>query len=506
MHLERLISFFANSPSARLLRSPHAAHIVFFLFENFKTSGAVTIPHGALRQRLAEFQKATRQNHKEILTDRADTLLTKWSTGESRWLRRFHDATGTHPVYELTPQSEDVLTFLSTVLERNPGFIGTESRLKRVVDTLAEIAVQGSDDPVRRLEHLRQRREHIDREIAAIESGDEVATFGPTAIRERFVDAVSELSRLQGDFRAVEETFRGITRDVQKRQAETGDTRGDILKFALDAEEALKSQDQGVSFDEFVRFILSPINQDELESIVKRLQELDALADQADGMRRVRGMMSSLADEAEKVLSTTRRLSATLRRLLDARSSSSRQQLADVLRDIRGLAARLSEQSADNLPGIEVSTQLELQNVGERSFWTSPEQFAEPELSNHEPSDDDRMLAFRQQAGMQRLDWTVLRGNITSLLQDGIEELPLSQLLEACPPSGGAVEILGYIQLAHDGGHVVDETETEFIELQPDFDAEPNDETVIWEVPRVTFLSDRLKTGGGHASLRRKPR
>ena len=47
------------------------------------------------------------------------------------------------------------------------------------------------------------------------------------------------LKQLLGDFRAVEEKFKEITQQVQRRQNEGRDTRGGILEFALDAEDVL---------------------------------------------------------------------------------------------------------------------------------------------------------------------------------------------------------------------------------------------------------------------------
>ena len=37
------------------------------------------------------------------------------------------------------------------------------------------------------------------------------------------------------------------------------------------------------------------------------------------------------------------------------------------------------------------------------------------------------------------------------------ERVPLPDLLEAYPPDAGAIAVLGYIQIAHDDGHEVDE-------------------------------------------------
>jgi hypothetical protein len=131
MKLERLISYFSSSPSAKLLRSPHAAHIVCILESQFKSSGSITNPHSLL-QRLAEFQETIHQSNSDVLRDRPEIYLINWSTGDSRWLRRFHDVEHAESVYELTPHTEEVLKFLNDVIQRSLGFVGTESRLKPV--------------------------------------------------------------------------------------------------------------------------------------------------------------------------------------------------------------------------------------------------------------------------------------------------------------------------------------------------------------------------------------
>jgi hypothetical protein len=297
---------------------------------------------------------------------------------------------------------------------------------------------------------------------------------------------LTDLASLQGDFRAVEDSFKNITRDVQKRQSEASDSRGNILGFALDAEGALKEQDQGISFDEFVRLVLSPSKQDELDAIVARLAEIECLVEQVEGMERVRGMMGNLSEEAEKVLRTTRRLSSTLRRLLDTRANAGRLRLAEVIRDIKSAATRLAERKVQ--VSIEVATQLDLLNVWERSFWTVPTEFEATEPANHEPDEDDRLAAFRRLAELQRLDWDGMRHNVASMISATEERVPLPAVLKAHPLSCGAVEVLGYVQIAHDGGHEVDESLTELINLNMD-----DGERVTYEVPKVTFLSERLR-------------
>jgi hypothetical protein len=381
------------------------------------------------------------------------------------------------------------------VLDRTLGFIGTESRLSRIVATLSDIVVRGSSDPDKRIKYLRTQQSQIEQEIRSIEAGNAVETHSPTAIRERFADAVSDLVSLQGDFRAVEESFKNITRDVQKRQVESIDSRGSILGFALDAEDQLKEQDQGASFQAFVRLILSQLQQDELERMIAQLDEIVELTEQLEGKQRVKGMIGSLSREAEKVLQVTRRLNATLRRLLDSRSSNTRLRLAELLCEIRTLAAR----RADDPPsaGIEIFADLELLNVHQRTFWESPVRFTDLELSNVAHTDDDRVLAFKRLAEMQRLDWDAMRANIGDLLQSR-EQATLPEVLQAHPPHGGTIEILGYIQLAHDDGHSVNKDDVEIVHIA---DHEGERDPRPFEVPRVTFLSDRLRAIRSHLEV-----
>jgi hypothetical protein len=108
------------------------------------------------------------------------------------------------------------------------------------------------------------------------------------------------LRQLQGDFRSVEESSRDITLQVQQRQAQGGDTRGGILEFALDAEDVLKREGQGVSFYEVVKLVLSPSQTERLERIIQEVRRIPELAPHQDGLERVRGMLTLLQAEADK--------------------------------------------------------------------------------------------------------------------------------------------------------------------------------------------------------------
>jgi hypothetical protein len=350
--------------------------------------------------------------------------------------------------------------------------------------------VKASDDPETRLAYLREEKRRLENEIARIESEGLVTRYQPAQIRERFATAVSLLKQLQGDFRAVEEKFKEITQQVQQRQNEGRDTRGGILEFALDSEDILKREDQGVSFHEFVRFILSPSQQDRLQTIIQQLVRIEELAEQIDGLETVRRMIPLLLAEAEKVMRTNQRLSATLRRLLDVRAYRDRQRVAGLLREIMAIAASLASHPPKDTVGVDVETKIGLASPFTRTFWSEPPEFAHVDLTEHKTDEQRRAEAFRALALMQRLNWRGMRASVqAAVARNG--SVTLGDLLAEYPPEAGVVEILGYLQIARDDGHIINRDTEEDI-LVPARNG--NGRAILVTVPLVQFIP----RGGGN--------
>lgn len=485
MHLAKLLVYFETSPALRLLRSHNAPFVIDFLDQQFKRPGRITVPHSELHAALAAYREHLQEAYPDTLRDKPETYLSNWSSSDARWLHRFIEAGRNEPVYQLTPHTEDVLSFLDSVLEKDLGFVATESRLRLVIETLADLVVGASDDPVERLNHLRQEKLRLEQEIQRIEQDGAVTRYHATQIRERFAMAVLLLKQLQGDFRMVEEKFKEITRQVQQRQVDGSDTRGGILEFALDAEDVLKSEDQGVSFYEFVRFILSPSQQQKLQTIIEQLGRIEELAEQSDGLETVRRMVPLLLAEAEKVMRTNQRLSATLRRLLDVRAARERQRVAQLLREIRALASFLAPSPPREEIGFAVETGVELSSPFSRVFWSEPPKFEKLDLTEHRTDDDRRWETFRRLAQMHHLDWRTMQHRIRDMVtQQG--SVTLGQLLAEYPPQAGVVEVLGYLQLARDKGHLVYRESVEEIQLPPHASRL---QPLIVTVPLVTFIA-----------------
>jgi len=449
MQVDKLSTFFESSPIIRLLKSDHAPYVIDFLYQNFKTAGAISLGQTELRTCLILYQEELHAASPEKLVGTADTYLRTWS--DAGWLKRTLTSESNEPQFQLTQYSEDAIQFVDLSIARRTGLVGTESRLRLVIDTLADLVRGASSDPQRRLEYLEDQKETMQREIDAIRLGGPVIVYKPATIRERFRMAVDLLKTLQGDFRAVEERFHSIARDVQKRQQSASDRRGEILGGALDAEDVLKTEDEGISFYAFVSFLFSPEGQNELRETINEVVKLEPIQDQRGSIEHLRKMLPSLLKESDKVLKTTSRLSSTLRKLLDPRTSDQHKQLTDLLSETKQLALQLRDDPPQETI-VEVQSSSGPRCSMARTFWKPPQTFDDTTPEDY-TFDLEKSLEFGAElASMQRLDLEKLRSNISRLLDEPETEeaLSMQQVIDAFPPKSGIMELIGYLQIAHE--------------------------------------------------------
>ena len=282
----------------------------------------------------------------------------------------------------------------------------------------------------------------------------------------------------------MEERFQNIAREVQQLQSSGHDSRGNILGHALDAEDLLKQQDEGISFFAFVSFLFSPTQQAQLRKNIEEIQHLAALSDENESMHRVRRMVPALLAEADKVMRTTARLSATLRRLLDAQATEHRVRLATVLRDIRQMAMRLRGNPALGNIQLQIQTEAAIQSPMARTFWVAPQTFDELALTEQVIDPEQAQAIASAFAKLHRLDLRKLRRFIRETTLNG-EELRLTELLALYPVAGGVVELLGYLQIAHDDSHAIDRTTIDRIVID---NVRGHSSPLTLSIPRITFL------------------
>jgi hypothetical protein len=93
---------------------------------------------------------------------------------------------------------------------------------------------------------------------------------------------------------------------------------------------------------------------------------------------------------------------------------------------------------------------------------------------------------------MKRLNWHEMRDRIRHML--AIENAPtLRELLEVHPAEAGVIEVIGYIQIAAEDGHLIEPRSTETVVVTSE---STSNSSIMVTIPRVTFVPERRN---GHA-------
>lgn len=247
---------FADSASLRLLRADNAPLVLAVLFGALKREHSSSVPESRLRA-ILEAELEEQRDAGEVVADKkARDYLLEWADQAHGYLRRHQPDGQDEPVFELTPEVEQVFQWLETLKPKT--HVGTESKFKSLAAILREIVEYSTRDPDIRIQRLKEEQAKLQQQIDDIERPGVVTVYNPTQVNERFASVLETARKLPGDFREVERHFRRVTENVSVQQATEGVTRGGIVGQTLDAQEQLRNSSQGQSFYAFWDFLLAP--------------------------------------------------------------------------------------------------------------------------------------------------------------------------------------------------------------------------------------------------------
>lgn len=463
-------------PAWRLLRADNAGLILSFLGGFFVEANRGACAAGEVAGVLDDQLYAL---NAEVHTDSGAPRFPKeplaylddWSATEAGYLRRFYPPGDDQVYYEVTPAFEKAYAWVGSL--RGRAFVGTESRLHTVVELLRQIVHGTEADPELRLAELRRRRDEIDAEIAAVESG-EVAVLDPTGVRDRYQQFAATARELLSDFREVEDNFRLLDRAAREKIAGWDGSKGELLADLVGNRSQIAGSDQGRSFQAFYDFLLSQARQEELSDLLSKVAEVDAV----ETDHRLRGVHHDWSEAAERTQRTVRQISEQLRRFLDDQVWLENRRVLDLIRAVEGLA--LEVRSVPPALGLEVDAPgIPITLPFERPLYTPP---AESDVESVVPpatAEVDTELLFTQTF----IDHARLLGNVRAVLPERSSAL-LSDILTLYPLEQGAAEIVGYLALADDDLTLeMDESDETLLEY-----ADPDDPETLRRarLPKVT--------------------
>lgn len=466
-------------PAWRLLAADHAPLLLGFFESAFIRPNRRAIPASELISHLDAYLSQLAETHgAERYPKSARQYLDDWAAPERGFLRKYYPRTGDDAEFDLTPSAERALEWIQGLLPQE--FVGTESRLLTLLQLLRDLAIGAHTDPAARVEQLESQRAELQREIERVQSG-RAGPMDATQIRERYFQIADTARRLLGDFRQVEENFRGLDAQTRERIALSTQAKGALLDDIFGATDHIRQSDQGKSFDAFWEFLMSPQRQDEMQKWLRAVHELPPVNELApdEFMRRIPYL---LLDAGEKVHGTVAQLVEQLRRYVDDQAQLENRRILDLIRNIEGHAVALKPAPPRD-PAFaaidEMAPQFTLPMC--RALYRPPRN---PVLQSGAVETGEAVLDLSALFAQSAVDEQVLRARIDELLR-GRTQVTLAEVAAAFPPEHGLSEIVAYLRIAAagDDAATVDETVTELVDLP----AHANKPPKRVRVPRVIF-------------------
>ncbi|BBO87103.1 DUF3375 domain-containing protein [Desulfosarcina ovata] len=464
-------------PAWRLLNADSAPLIISFFHRVFTRENRRTVPSEEMTARLEDTLFHLRRVLGESAYPRsAKAYLDEWSSGEAGYLRKFYPARGEEEVYDLTPASEKVIAWLSTFAPTQ--FVGTESRLLTIFRLLREMVKEAMVDPEAEIRRLEAEKSRIETELADLKAGH-FAPSDRTRIRERFLEARETAHRLLFDFRQIEENFRHLDRQTREKIAVSDASKGQLLDDIFGEQDAINGSDQGKSFRAFWQYIMSPVSQEELETLLTQVLALPEIEDLDEGDRLGR-IRFQLIDAGERVNQTCAQLVEQLRKYLDDQAWLENRRIMEIIRKIEKKAVQVRETvppESDFAHLTHVKPDIGLP-MARGLFQPSARITVDDRVemgSGHMETD----ILYRQQV----VDEKILRQRIRSMLK-GHSQTTLARICEQYPVEKGMSEILAYLHLACKDDNAMVNSDVSV----PIFYRDQNGRTLKAIMPEVIFV------------------
>lgn len=451
-----------NHAGWALLRAQNAPLALHFFMSAFTDPNKRNVVRQQLIDALDDVLFGVRDSHGEDKFPRsASEYLDDWAAPERAWLRKYYVPGEDEPHYDLTPAAEDVVRWVESLRGRE--FVATQSRLTSIFAVLKTLVQQSETDPDVRLAELQKQRDTIDAEMQQIRDGNVKVMSAPEAL-DHFQQLTALAKDLLSDFREVEQNFRKLDRQVREQIATWDGSQGELLDTIFANQQDIGSSLQGRTFQGFWDYLMSPQLRNELNDLLQRTTQIEALA-RLDNLHTITNLHQDWLPAVEQTQGTVRQLSQQMRRLLDDKVFLENKRIMQLIRGLEVSALDTRDQPPSGtfmeieVPSVDIALPFErpLYEPGGRVSVMD-------EVITADDAGVDASALFSQ----FHVDSARLRSNIDSVLEDA-DQATLADVTDAHPLTQGLAELVAYYQVA---------AESDWATINPDIT--PN---LSWETP-----------------------
>jgi len=377
----------------------------------------------------------------------ATEYLTEW-VRQGILVRRAGEARD--ETVELSPAAQVAVRFAAGLASQRSAV--TSSRLANVSDLLARLARETDPEQSTRLAALREQRDELDAEIAAVEEG-RFTPLAQDAAREQLDEILRLASEIPGDFAKVSDDLERLNHGLRERIINQQGTRGDVLDEVFAGVDLIEESDAGRSFRAFHDLVLDAERATAFDAAVAGVLARPFTSSVAPSeLAFLRRLLTTLQQESSQVRLVMTGFSRSLRRFVESRAYHEHRRLADAL----AAASSAALEAARAVRPYEATgytldaSSIPLSSIGGWSLHNPADvRSAEPVVTR--PSGELDLDALRRQVRESEIDFAELRRAVVEAV-DRLGPVTVGQVLAAHPATQGLASVVGLLLLADTAG------------------------------------------------------
>jgi hypothetical protein len=482
---EDFLHLFEESPALRLMRGRLGSFVVGFFFKTFKKWGSSEASEEELIATLSEHIEQVRELEDFDAPKRLpQDYLEEWCDEDHRYMTKTYDEDREEYVFRLTRHSEKALSWLQDLLSmQQRGYATTESRFNRILIEMESLSQGVNADPESRIKDLSRKRDEIEEEIQRIRETGEAPIFGEDVIRDQVYDLSDLVEHFLSDFRAIEEFFKDHAREISKLYAQGDASKGDIVEHVLDADEELRSCDQGKSYFGFRSMMTNPTLARQFRNLAEQTSDI-ARRRGLDPNKTFLSLSERLFGEAGSAHGAYGRISRKLRQVVGDHAGGGGRQVRETLSQIRKSAYLLRDDPPVDWE-FEIDIRPQFFGLMESDYWEPKSVEAFAPITPADNGDNDWINEILNSVG-EPLDLNKFRERVDLALEEA-EKVSLTEMVDKYPLERGVVDVVCYRVVAgEDSRH--DILDDEIIKIDLNRPSQPR----FVEVEQLIFQKDSI--------------
>jgi len=441
-----------QSVALKLLRSPHFPLIGSFFYHAFIRKNRRNVPYqeliALLDHYLADINESYHDNKgDEKYPKSARAYIDDWISVKGGYLRKYLPINTDEPECDLLPDVEKALRWLEDM--QGKSFVGTESRLKLLLQLIGELVHGTSEDQQSKLDTLALKKSEIEQQIQAVKLGMDIG-YSSTQVREKMY-LIADMSRqLLGDFRQVEANFRELDKDTRKKITLGGLQKGHVLDEVFNDQDIIDDSDEGKSFGAFFELLMHGDMRESMRGDLKALLNLEHSKEFANNDELLQHLYSYLLEAGAKVNGTKVQITDQLRRYIQEQSQDNKR-ILELIREYEAKVHQVDDLSLlteKNFVELD-SFQAQISQFFSRNLYQVKQQesFDLPIKSDQNNQNSD-MVDLSKLFEVSHINEFELQKQIDTCMAHHQGQATLAQVIEQYPIQYGLDEVLTYVKLA----------------------------------------------------------